>query len=100
MFRTRLWIYLSVLAMSGCGEKRSTVTAPSPKNVLVTEVRTMDAPVQMHEFGRVSSPQNGNVQPQVSGRITEVHFVEGQDVKKGIRVRPADRFRSRPGSDL
>lgn len=83
MFRTRLWIYLSVLAISGCGEKPSTVTAPSPKNVLVTEVRTMDVPVQMHEFGRVSSPQNVNIQPQVSGRITEVHFVEGQDVKKG-----------------
>src|SRR6202008_355114 len=24
-----------------------------------------------------------NIQPQVSGRVTEVHFVEGQDVKKG-----------------
>jgi multidrug efflux system membrane fusion protein len=43
----------------------------------------MDVPVQMHEFGRVFSPQNVNVQPQVSGRITEVHFVEGQDVKNG-----------------
>ena len=40
-------------------------------------------PVQIHEFGRTSSPEDVNVQPQVSGRITEVHFVEGQDVKKG-----------------
>src|ERR1700736_234952 len=35
------------------------------------------------KFGRLSSPESVNVQPQVNGRITEVHFVEGQDVKKG-----------------
>ncbi|MBV8142645.1 MAG: efflux RND transporter periplasmic adaptor subunit [Verrucomicrobia bacterium] len=55
----------------------------APKNVLVTNVRAMDVPVQLHEFGRLSSPESVNVQPQVNGRITEVHFVEGQDVKKG-----------------
>jgi multidrug efflux system membrane fusion protein len=53
------------------------------KNVLVTKVQGRDVPVQLHEFGRVTSPQSVNVQPQVSGRITEVHFIEGQEVKKG-----------------
>lgn len=43
----------------------------------------MDVPIQMHEFGRTSSPENVSVQPQVSGRIMEVYFVEGQEVKKG-----------------
>lgn len=43
----------------------------------------MDVPIQMHEFGRTSSPENVNIQPQVSGRIVEVHFTEGQEVKKG-----------------
>lgn len=43
----------------------------------------MDVPVQIHEFGRTSSPEDVNIQPQVSGRIMEVHFVEGQEVKKG-----------------
>ena len=43
----------------------------------------MDVPVQLHEFGRLSSPESVNVQPQVNGRIMEVHFVEGQEVKKG-----------------
>ena len=43
----------------------------------------MDVPVQIHEFGRTSSPEDVNVRPQVNGRITEVHFVEGQEVKKG-----------------
>jgi multidrug efflux system membrane fusion protein len=43
----------------------------------------MDVPVEIHEFGRTSSPEDVSVRPQVSGRITEVHFVEGQEVKKG-----------------
>jgi membrane fusion protein, multidrug efflux system len=83
MFKTRPWITLLLLALSGCGEKPAIVATSPPKNVLVTEVKAMDVPVQMHEFGRASSPENVNVQPQVSGRIMEVHFVEGQEVKKG-----------------
>jgi membrane fusion protein, multidrug efflux system len=83
MFKTRLWITLLLLALSGCGEKPAIVATSPPKNVLVTEVKAMDVPVQMHEFGRASSPENVNVQPQVSGRIMEVRFIEGQEVKKG-----------------
>jgi membrane fusion protein, multidrug efflux system len=83
MFKTRLWITLLLLVLSGCSEKPAIVATSPPKNVLVTEVKAMDVPVQMHEFGRTSSPENVNVQPQVSGRIMEVHFVEGQEVKKG-----------------
>jgi membrane fusion protein, multidrug efflux system len=75
-------MFLLAIAISGCGEKHAAV-APPPKNVLVTQVKTVDVPVQIHEFGRTSSPEDVNVQPQVAGRIIEVRFVEGQDVKKG-----------------
>jgi membrane fusion protein, multidrug efflux system len=77
-----LTFFLS-LAIAGCGEKQITNAPPAPKNVLVTQVRSIDVPVQLHEFGRLSSPEAVNVQPQVSGRIMEVHFAEGQEVKKG-----------------
>jgi len=75
-------MFLLAIAISGCGEKHAAVVPP-PKNVLVTQVKTVDVPVQIHEFGRTSSPEDVNVQPQVAGRIIEVRFVEGQDVKKG-----------------
>ena len=39
--------------------------------------------MQLHEFGRIASPESVDVKPQANGRITEVHFTEGQDVKKG-----------------
>jgi membrane fusion protein, multidrug efflux system len=83
MPRNHFLIFLLSVAIAGCGEKKITHAPPVVKNVLVTSVRVMDVPVQLHEFGRLSSPQSVNVQPQVSGRIMEVHFVDGQEVKKG-----------------
>src|SRR6516165_11128210 len=83
MLRIRSLIFLLPFAISGCGEKPAAKAPLAPKNVLVTQVKTMDVPVQIHEFGRTSSPEDVDVRPQVSGRITEVHFVEGQEVKKG-----------------
>jgi membrane fusion protein, multidrug efflux system len=75
---------VTALVLSGCDQQSTTgQSETAPKNVLVTRVRAADVPVQIHEFGRVVSPQSVNIQPQVSGRVTEVHFVEGQDVKKG-----------------
>jgi multidrug efflux system membrane fusion protein len=75
---------LSSLFFSGCNQQSATgQSKAAPKNVLVTKVQAADVPVQIHEYGRVVSPESVNIQPQVSGRITEVHFVEGQDVKKG-----------------
>ncbi len=82
----RIWLsgFFITVAFASCGQKPAAIAqAPSKKNVLVTNVRTMDVPVQIHEFGRIVSPETVNVQPQVSGRITEVHFVEGQGAKKG-----------------
>lgn len=79
-------LLLSAIAivLSGCDQQSVTgQSKAAPKNVLVTKVRAADVPVQIHEFGRVVSPESVNIQPQVSGRVTEVHFVEGQDVKKG-----------------
>src|ERR1700748_1379147 len=75
---------VTAIVLSGCDQQSATgQSKAAPKNVLVTKVRAADVPLQIHEFGRVVSPESVNVQPQVSGRITEVHFVEGQEVKRG-----------------
>jgi multidrug efflux system membrane fusion protein len=79
----RLSLFVFSLTLVACGDKKAANAPPATKNVLVTNVQSMDVPVQLHEFGRLSSPESVNVQPQVSGRIIEVHFVEGQEVKKG-----------------
>ena len=83
MLRSSPLIIFLPLALAGCGEKKITNVPPAAESVLVTKVQAMDVPVQLHEFGRLSSPESVNVQPQVNGRIMEVHFVEGQEIKKG-----------------
>jgi membrane fusion protein, multidrug efflux system len=83
MLKFRPLIFLLPFAIAGCGQRPSTTAPQAVRNVLVTQARKMDVPIQMHEFGRTSSPENVNIQPQVSGRIVEVDFVEGQEVKKG-----------------
>jgi multidrug efflux system membrane fusion protein len=73
-----------LLTLSGCSKPAAQApAAPPTKNVLVTTAKAMDVPVQIHQFGRITSPESVNIQPQVNGRITEVHFVQGQEVKAG-----------------
>src|SRR5260221_13242634 len=80
-----LWIFLPIFcALAACGPSSpSNSTQQTVKNVLVTKALSKDVPVQLYEFGRIASPETVDVKPQVSGRITEVHFKEGQAVKKG-----------------
>jgi multidrug efflux system membrane fusion protein len=80
-----LWIFFPIFcALTACGPSSSpSSTQQTVKNVLVTKALSKDVPVQLYEFGRIAAPETVDVKPQVSGRITEVHFTEGQDVKKG-----------------
>jgi multidrug efflux system membrane fusion protein len=81
----RLWIFLPIFCtLFACGRSSPpSGTGQTAKNVLVTKALNQDVPVQLYEFGRISSPESVDVKPQVAGRITEVHFTDGQDVKRG-----------------
>jgi len=58
--------------------------APEPAvNVSVGEVKQGDMPVALDGLGTVTSLATITLRPQVSGRITEVGFKEGQYVKAG-----------------
>ena len=51
--------------------------------VVVAEVTRKDMPIMVRAIGRVTSPATVAVKPQVTGTISEVHFTDGQAVKKG-----------------
>jgi multidrug efflux system membrane fusion protein len=51
--------------------------------VVVAETVRKDMPVVVRAIGRVTSPATVSVKPQVTGTISEVHFTDGQPVKKG-----------------
>jgi multidrug efflux system membrane fusion protein len=63
-------------APAGAGKK-----APVP--VVIGEVARKDMPILVHAIGRVTSPASVSVKSQVTGNISEVHFKDGQTVKKG-----------------
>jgi len=76
-----------MLALAACGsgaggaksEGGSKPTVP----VQIATVEQKDIPVQLHEFGTVEAYTTVSVRSQVVGQVAQVHFEEGQEVKKG-----------------
>ena len=54
-----------------------------PSTVGVAVARRADIPVMIEALGTVIPAANVTVRPQVSGVLTQIHFKEGQMVKKG-----------------
>src|SRR2546423_1782080 len=75
---------LSVLAMTGCTNKaaQSAFERP-PAPVTVTEAAMQDVPVYLDAIGKTVAREVVSIQPQVAGRITDIHFTDGANVKKG-----------------
>jgi membrane fusion protein, multidrug efflux system len=78
------WLVLLVAALPGCRKQ----TEPGKKQakavpVVVAEVALRDVPFEVPAFGIVEASSTVDVISQVSGLITEVHFKEGDFVRKG-----------------
>jgi len=54
-----------------------------PAPVTVTEAAMQDVPVYLDAIGKTVARETVAIQPQVSGRITKIHFSDGANVKKG-----------------
>src|SRR6188474_2428732 len=78
---------LLVGAMVSVGCKRQDVSGGPKKKpavpVVVGEVVRKDMPITVRAIGRVTSPATVAVKPQVTGTISQVHFIDGQAVKMG-----------------
>lgn len=54
-----------------------------PAPVTVATAITRDVPVYIDAVGKCAAREVVTVQPQVSGRITQIHFTDGADLHKG-----------------
>lgn len=74
-----------VMAISGCAKKSTQAAGPPQFAPLVTVARASahDVPVYLEEIGRSGASESVTVTPQISGRITERHFEDGAELKKG-----------------
>ncbi len=71
------------LALAGCGQGDKQASAPPPPNVTVTKPVARTVVDQDEYVGRFVAVDAVDVRSRVSGYLSEIHFTDGQMVKKG-----------------
>lgn len=74
------------LLLAGCGKGTdpSKTSAPPPTRAVSTAtVITRDSPLYVDEIGTCTAQESVSIQAQVTGQVTQRHFADGADVKKG-----------------
>jgi multidrug efflux system membrane fusion protein len=74
---------LTAVVLAGCAKKDPPAFERPPAPVTVAGAIAQDVPLYLDEVGRSVAREVVSVQPEVSGRITEIHFTDGADLKKG-----------------
>ena len=54
-----------------------------PAAVYMAAAVTRDVPVYIDQIGTTSARESVTIQPQVTGKITELHFADGSQIQKG-----------------
>jgi multidrug efflux system membrane fusion protein len=71
-------------ALTGCAKKAAQGNFERPPApVTITPAVAQDVPTYIDAIGKTVSREVVSIQPQVSGRITKIHFTDGANVKKG-----------------
>lgn len=87
--RFRSILSISILSLSaafllpGCKENQAQSFERPPAPVTVSAAITRDVPTYIDAVGKTVAREMVSIQPQVSGRITEIHFADGAELKKG-----------------
>ncbi len=76
----------SVTAFTGCVNKGQQSFERPPAPVAVTAAVSQDVPTYLDAIGKTVAREVVSIQPQVSGRIVQIHFTDGADVKKGQKL--------------
>jgi multidrug efflux system membrane fusion protein len=81
--RALCWAALvPVAAFLGCSRPKPPTPEPLPAPVTVTAAYHRTVPVQIRVIGKVKAISTVSIRPQVEGRLTRVHFKQGDYVKK------------------
>ncbi|MFY9893490.1 MAG: efflux RND transporter periplasmic adaptor subunit [Xanthobacteraceae bacterium] len=70
-------------ALTGCGQGQQQAAAPAPPSVTVATPVQRTVVDQDEYVGRFVAVDSVDVRARVSGYLTEIHFTDGQMVKKG-----------------
>jgi multidrug efflux system membrane fusion protein len=82
-----LALLVIALGFAGCSDRASGTPAkgatPPPVPVTAAEAREKPVPLDISAIGNVQALTTVGVKSQVAGQITQIHFAEGRDVKRG-----------------
>jgi len=89
--RTRRWaksarlgfVLLGAGLLSSCGKEPQTNVERPPAPVTVAKAVSQDVPRYIDAVGKMVAREVVSIQPQVSGRITKIHFTDGAELKTG-----------------
>ena len=93
---------IAIAAALGAGCSKSEPAAGGggfmggPVPVLIAQAVEKTVPIQLNAIGSVEAYSTVSVRSQIDGKIAEIHFHEGEDVKKGDLLSPSTRARSKP----
>lgn len=82
VFGGALSLILSATVFTGCTNKAQQSFDRPPAPVSVTAAITQDVPTYLDAIGKTVAREVVFIQPQVSGRITMIHFTDGANVRK------------------
>src|SRR4051812_37144454 len=98
----RRWVLTAALGASGAvlagaaagckpGEGGGAANQPSkptmpPASVTVSAAKAQDVPMYIEEIGTTAAREYVAIQSQVAGQVQEIHFTDGQEIKKGDRL--------------
>jgi multidrug efflux system membrane fusion protein len=71
------------LALVGCEKAAAPEMQRPPAAVALSAAIASDVPVYLDGVGKITAREMVSIQPQVSGRITAIHFTDGADLRKG-----------------
>jgi multidrug efflux system membrane fusion protein len=76
-------VCVCVVLIAGCGKKEPANFERPPAPVTATAATSQDVPLYIDAVGKIVAREVVSIQPQVSGRITQIHFTDGADLKVG-----------------
>ena len=77
------YVYYPTTSEHPANSRRARFAATGPVPVLAAQANRADVPVYLETVGTARALNNVTVRPQVDGKLIEVTFKEGQDVKQG-----------------
>jgi multidrug efflux system membrane fusion protein len=84
---------ISAAAFVGCNRKQPEKSEPPPVPVATAVAAVRSVPVQARVIGNVRAVSTVSIRAQVGGQLNEVHFTEGDYVKKGQKLFTIDPLR-------